>query len=206
MPSGWIISHILAPRAGNETVSLGNNLFVFDGFIDDHNLFDDLHILNIERGVWKKLASDEIVMKSSERRKPKLKIAHAIKQYVKKEEDGHANSIMDVESPAQGTLTKLVASSLNQPIPAYDMYQQYMQSLPVHSPSISQHDLRHYMAFGFTASHDTQEGFFGLAPSQGGGLYAIQTLSTPGNKGNELPQVQGSEYQREHGWQPSSVG
>lgn len=36
----------------------------------------------------KKLASEETAMKLSETRKPKLKIAHAIKQSVKRAEDG----------------------------------------------------------------------------------------------------------------------
>lgn len=37
------------------------------------------------------------------------------------------------------------------------------------------------MDSGFPSSHATQEGFYGLAPSQGGVLYAIQMLPTPTN-------------------------
>lgn len=42
----------LMPRAGHATVSVGKHIFVFGGFTDDRNLFDDLHMLNIESGVW----------------------------------------------------------------------------------------------------------------------------------------------------------
>nr|ABK25877.1 unknown [Picea sitchensis] len=149
---------------------------------------------------------ERVKLKLSETRKPKLKIARAIKQSVKRAEDGQANSVMDIESPAQGTAAEPLASSLNQPVASSDMYQHYMQSLPMHSPSIVQHDPRNYMASGFTASHATQETYSGPAPSQGGGLYAIQTLPTPANQGNQLPTVQGTEYQGDHGQQSSSVG
>lgn len=154
----------------------------------------------------KKLASEASTMKSSETRKPKLKIARAIKQSVKRAEDGQSNSVMDVESPAQGTAAEPLASPLNQPVASSDVYRHYMQSLPMHSPSIVQHDTRHYMASGFPASHATQETYSGPAPSQGGGLYAIQTLPTPANQGNQLPPVHESEYQGDRGQQPSSVG
>ncbi|KMZ62055.1 hypothetical protein ZOSMA_4979G00010, partial [Zostera marina] len=39
--------HMLAPRAGHSTVALGKNLFVFGGFTDARNLYDDLHILDL---------------------------------------------------------------------------------------------------------------------------------------------------------------
>lgn len=38
---------MLAPRAGHSTVALGKNLFVFGGFTDARNLYDDLHILDL---------------------------------------------------------------------------------------------------------------------------------------------------------------
>ncbi|XP_039136897.1 RING finger protein B-like isoform X2 [Dioscorea cayenensis subsp. rotundata] len=38
---------MIAPRAGHTTVALGSNLFVFGGFTDDRNLYDDLHVLNL---------------------------------------------------------------------------------------------------------------------------------------------------------------
>ncbi|CAM6124228.1 unnamed protein product [Calypogeia fissa] len=44
----------LIPRAGHTTVALGKYLFVFGGFTDDRKLFDDLHVLNVENGVWTK--------------------------------------------------------------------------------------------------------------------------------------------------------
>ncbi|KAJ6888450.1 tip elongation aberrant protein 1-like isoform X2 [Populus alba x Populus x berolinensis] len=42
----------LPPRAGHSTVSFGKNLFVFGGFTDAQNLYDDLHMLNVETGMW----------------------------------------------------------------------------------------------------------------------------------------------------------
>ncbi|BFI26818.1 Rab9 effector protein with kelch motifs [Marchantia polymorpha subsp. ruderalis] len=44
----------LIPRAGHTTVALGKYLFVFGGFTDDRKLFDDLHVLHVESGVWTK--------------------------------------------------------------------------------------------------------------------------------------------------------
>ncbi|KAI7985339.1 Kelch domain-containing protein 3 [Camellia lanceoleosa] len=43
---------LLPPRAGHTTVALGKNLFVFGGFTDESNLYDDLYMLDIETGVW----------------------------------------------------------------------------------------------------------------------------------------------------------
>lgn len=42
---------IFSPWVGHATTSLQKNLFGSGGFTDDCNLFDDLHILNIETGV-----------------------------------------------------------------------------------------------------------------------------------------------------------
>ncbi|KAJ6418456.1 hypothetical protein OIU84_001759 [Salix udensis] len=42
----------LPPRAGHSTVSFGKNLFVFGGFTDAQNLYDDLHMLDVETGIW----------------------------------------------------------------------------------------------------------------------------------------------------------
>lgn len=47
----------LPPRAGHSTVALGKNLFVFGGFTDERNLYDDLHMLNLETGVWTKVTA-----------------------------------------------------------------------------------------------------------------------------------------------------
>ncbi|XP_043722829.1 kelch domain-containing protein 3-like isoform X2 [Telopea speciosissima] len=44
--------HMLPPRAGHSTVALGRNLFVFGGFTDARNLYDDLHMVNVDTGVW----------------------------------------------------------------------------------------------------------------------------------------------------------
>eukprot|EP01018_Ginkgo_biloba_P035302 Gb_19518 [translate_table: standard] len=151
----------------------------------------------------KKLASEVSVVKST--RKPKLKIARAIKQSVKRAEDGQSHAVMDVESTAQGTIGEPLASPSNQPVASSDMYQQYMQPVPMHSSSTVQHDPRHFMASGFSVSHPTQEDLPGPAPSQGG-IYAIQTLPSPANQGNQLPLVQETEYQGDHEQQPSSVG
>lgn len=38
---------IFPPRAGHTTVPLGSNLFVFGGFSDAKNLYDDLYVLNV---------------------------------------------------------------------------------------------------------------------------------------------------------------
>lgn len=38
---------IFPPRAGHTTVLLGNDLFVFGGFSDAKNLYDDLYVLNL---------------------------------------------------------------------------------------------------------------------------------------------------------------
>ncbi|CAN1296796.1 Rab9 effector protein with kelch motifs [Linum perenne] len=51
----------LPPRAGHSTVSFGKNLFVFGGFADSQNLYNDLYMLDIESGMWtRKRLSDEI--------------------------------------------------------------------------------------------------------------------------------------------------
>ncbi|KAL2642337.1 hypothetical protein R1flu_009924 [Riccia fluitans] len=44
----------LVPRAGHTTIALGKYLFVFGGFTDNRKLFDDLHVLHLETGVWTK--------------------------------------------------------------------------------------------------------------------------------------------------------
>lgn len=38
---------LLPPRAGHSTVSFGKNLFVFGGFTDAQNLYNDLYMLDI---------------------------------------------------------------------------------------------------------------------------------------------------------------
>ncbi|EEF47742.1 kelch repeat protein, putative [Ricinus communis] len=45
----------LPPRAGHSTVSFGKNLFVFGGFTDAQNLYDDLYMLDVDTGVWTKI-------------------------------------------------------------------------------------------------------------------------------------------------------
>ncbi|PIA63125.1 hypothetical protein AQUCO_00200865v1 [Aquilegia coerulea] len=47
----------LPPRAGHSTVTLGKNLFVFGGFTDERNLYDDLYMLNMENAVWTKVST-----------------------------------------------------------------------------------------------------------------------------------------------------
>ncbi|KAF8399614.1 hypothetical protein HHK36_015483 [Tetracentron sinense] len=46
---------MLSPRAGHSTVALGKNLFVFGGFTEDRNLYDDLYMLNLDTGSWTKV-------------------------------------------------------------------------------------------------------------------------------------------------------
>ncbi|CAH2067199.1 unnamed protein product [Thlaspi arvense] len=50
---------LLTPRAGHVTVALERNLFVFGGFTDSQDLYDDLHVLDVETGVWSKVVSME---------------------------------------------------------------------------------------------------------------------------------------------------
>lgn len=38
---------LLPPRAGHSTVAFGKNLFVFGGFTDAQNLYNDLHMLDV---------------------------------------------------------------------------------------------------------------------------------------------------------------
>ncbi|KAJ6834919.1 tip elongation aberrant protein 1-like isoform X1 [Iris pallida] len=48
---------MIAPRAGHATVAVGSNLFVFGGFTDARNLYDDLHVLNVDSGTWSRMIS-----------------------------------------------------------------------------------------------------------------------------------------------------
>ncbi|KAI5416546.1 acyl-CoA-binding domain-containing protein 5 isoform X2 [Lathyrus oleraceus] len=43
---------LLLPRAGHSTVSFGKNLFVFGGFTDAQNLYNDLYMLDVDTGIW----------------------------------------------------------------------------------------------------------------------------------------------------------
>lgn len=38
---------MLSPRAGHSTVAFGKNLFVFGGFTDSQNLYDDLYMIDV---------------------------------------------------------------------------------------------------------------------------------------------------------------
>ncbi|XP_033132668.1 rab9 effector protein with kelch motifs isoform X2 [Brassica rapa] len=46
---------LLTPRAGHVTISLGKNLYVFGGFTDAQNLYDDLYVLDLDTCVWSKV-------------------------------------------------------------------------------------------------------------------------------------------------------
>ncbi|KNA10975.1 hypothetical protein SOVF_138990 isoform B [Spinacia oleracea] len=46
---------LLPPRAGHSTVAFGRHIFVFGGFTDAQNLFDDLYMLDIDTGIWTKI-------------------------------------------------------------------------------------------------------------------------------------------------------
>ncbi|WOK92296.1 kelch domain-containing protein 3 [Canna indica] len=43
---------LFPPRAGHTTLALGSNLYVFGGFRDARDLYDDLHVLNVEHCTW----------------------------------------------------------------------------------------------------------------------------------------------------------
>uniref|UniRef100_A0A2N9HE66 Uncharacterized protein n=1 Tax=Fagus sylvatica TaxID=28930 RepID=A0A2N9HE66_FAGSY len=47
--------HLLSPRAGHATVAFGKSLFVFGGFTDAQNLYNDLYALDVDTGVWTKV-------------------------------------------------------------------------------------------------------------------------------------------------------
>lgn len=49
------LGQLMPPRAGHTTVALGKNLFVFGGFSDEQNLFDDIYNLDFETGCWTKV-------------------------------------------------------------------------------------------------------------------------------------------------------
>lgn len=152
----------------------------------------------------KQLASEASAVKSSETRKPKLKIARAVKQSVRRA-DGQANVVTDVESTAKGNPVEPLVSPSNRPVASSDMYQQYMQPMPVCLPSTVQQDQRHYTVSGFTAPHSTQEVASAPTANQGG-IYARQTLPTPANQGNQLGLVQETVCQGDHEQPPNSVG
>lgn len=46
---------LLPPRGGHTTVSFGKYLFVFGGFSDEQNLYDDVYMFDIESGTWTKI-------------------------------------------------------------------------------------------------------------------------------------------------------
>ncbi|XVE54676.1 hypothetical protein DITRI_Ditri03aG0101200 [Diplodiscus trichospermus] len=46
---------MLPPRAGHSTVAFGKNLFVFGGFTDAQNLYDDLYMLDADTGLWTRM-------------------------------------------------------------------------------------------------------------------------------------------------------
>ncbi|KAH6758457.1 Galactose oxidase/kelch repeat superfamily protein [Perilla frutescens var. frutescens] len=48
---------LLPPRGGHTTISLGKNLFVFGGFSDEQNLYNDVYMLDIETGAWIKVSA-----------------------------------------------------------------------------------------------------------------------------------------------------
>ncbi|XP_048443687.1 tip elongation aberrant protein 1 isoform X1 [Pyrus x bretschneideri] len=45
----------MPPRGGHCTVAFGKNLFVFGGFTDAQNLYNDLYMLDVDTGVWTKV-------------------------------------------------------------------------------------------------------------------------------------------------------
>ncbi|KAK4752537.1 hypothetical protein SAY87_021335 [Trapa incisa] len=48
---------MLPPRAGHSTVSFGKILFVFGGFTEAHIIYDDLYMLDVEAGLWTRVAT-----------------------------------------------------------------------------------------------------------------------------------------------------
>ncbi|XP_018469482.1 uncharacterized protein LOC108841201 [Raphanus sativus] len=50
---------VLTPRGGHVTVAIESKLFVFGGFADTQNLYNDLYVLDLETCVWSKIAMEE---------------------------------------------------------------------------------------------------------------------------------------------------
>ncbi|KAL1553457.1 tip elongation aberrant protein 1-like [Salvia divinorum] len=48
---------LLPPRAGHTTICLGKKMFVFGGFSDEQNLYNDVYMLDIESGAWIKISA-----------------------------------------------------------------------------------------------------------------------------------------------------
>jgi len=48
---------LLPPRGGHTTVALGKNLFIFGGFTDESSLYDDIYMIDVDTGVWTKVAA-----------------------------------------------------------------------------------------------------------------------------------------------------
>lgn len=48
---------LLPPRAGHSTVAIGKHLFVFGGFSDAQNLYDDLYMLDVDNSAWTKITT-----------------------------------------------------------------------------------------------------------------------------------------------------
>ncbi|KAK6128175.1 hypothetical protein DH2020_038077 [Rehmannia glutinosa] len=48
---------LLPPRGGHTSIGFGKNLFVFGGFSDEQNLYDDVYMLDIESGAWVKVTA-----------------------------------------------------------------------------------------------------------------------------------------------------
>ncbi|EPS71470.1 hypothetical protein M569_03290, partial [Genlisea aurea] len=46
---------LLPPRGGHTTICFNRHLFVFGGFSDEQNLYDDIYMLDIGNGAWTKL-------------------------------------------------------------------------------------------------------------------------------------------------------
>ncbi|XP_008785617.2 tip elongation aberrant protein 1 [Phoenix dactylifera] len=46
---------ILPHRAGHTSVAIGSNIFVFGGFTDARNLYDDLHVLDVDGRSWRRV-------------------------------------------------------------------------------------------------------------------------------------------------------
>ncbi|XP_022850501.1 uncharacterized protein LOC111372391 isoform X4 [Olea europaea var. sylvestris] len=49
------MGQLLLPRGGHTTLASGKNLFVFGGFNDEQNLYDDVHKLDLKNGRWTKV-------------------------------------------------------------------------------------------------------------------------------------------------------
>eukprot|EP01018_Ginkgo_biloba_P010179 Gb_31051 [translate_table: standard] len=147
----------------------------------------------------KNLASEASTGKLKETQKPKLKVARATKQSIKRAEDGQPQAAVDAESTEQGLVTGSLASPSNQILAFSEQYQQHMQPAPLHS-STGQHDPKPDAGSGFAGVSHSRELDAPVPPPIEGGIYATENHPSPSNHdivGNQSTQENISQAELE---------